>query len=541
MSGLDTLSAGQREAVDQFTAVTAQPAAQAITQLRRADWNVELAVARFFDGEVADSVAEALQAEEYARAGQAAAHGTAPDTAPDIAPDTAPGHTGPTAAIELARRAGDRLMPAPRIVPQPAQLARKPPLLLALLLLPFSAVWRLAHGAVGLLYLIFPFLPRFRAPGTFAGTAAGTATATATGSGPATATTTTTVKRSPDPRDTAARFIRTFEEECGVARRLPWFEGGYAQALDRAKTELRFLLVVLQSDEHDDTTEFNRETLASVPVAALLAVHDVLLWGGSVTASSEAYQVAAALGCTHFPFAALITHAPRGTPATASSQGMSVVCKVAGPCAADAFVGRLAAAIDAHAPALARIRDQRAVHDANRLIRDQQNSAYEASLARDRQRAAERRAADEAAARAEADAARRAAEASSLARKREQWRRWRAHNLAAEPAATPAARVSIRTADGKRVVRRFASDASMEEVYDFVECLDVPRDGEADGGLPLQPPSDYTHRYAFRLVSVMPRQVFEPHTDTTVADGLWPSSNLVVEALDDDDDDDGSD
>ena len=539
MSGLDTLSAGQREAVDQFTAVTAKPAAQAITQLRRADWNVELAVARFFDGEAADSVAEALQAEEYARASQAAAHGTVPNTAPDTAPDTAPGHAGPTAAAELARRASNRLTPAPRIVPESAQLARKPPLLLALLLLPFSAVWRLAHGAVGLLYLIFPFLPRFRAPGTFAGTAAGTGSGS--GSGTAMAT---TVKRSPDPRDTAARFIRAFEEECGVARRLPWFEGGYAQALDRAKTELRFLLVVLQSDEHDDTTEFNRETLASVPVAALLAAHDVLLWGGSVTASSEAYQVAAALGCTHFPFAALITHAPRGTPAAASSQGMSVVCKVAGPCTADGFVRRLAAAIDAHAPALARIRDQRAVHDANRLIRDQQNSAYEASLARDRQRAAERRAADEAATRAEADAARRAAEASSLARKRDQWRRWRARSLAAEPAATtaaPAARVIIRTADGKRVVRRFAPDASMEEVYAFVECLDVSQEGEADGGLPLQPPSGYTHRYAFRLVSVMPRQVFEPHAGTIVADGLWPSSNLVVEALDDDDDDDGSD
>jgi FAS-associated factor 2 len=450
---------------------------------------LQLAISRFFDGEMADSVAEALQAEEYARAAAAA-------------PRPAARPPAPTEAAGLTRRNTGGLTPAPRIVPQASHLARKPPLLISLLLFPFSLVWRIANGAIGLIYLIFPFLPRFR----------GTTTTAAT-----------TTKRSTNPRDTAARFIRGFEEEYGVVSQLPWFEGGYAQALDLAKKELRFLLVVLQSDEHDDTSHFNRETLSSPEVVAFLKTNNIILWGGSVQ-ESEAYQVSTALGCTKFPFAALITHAPN-TPPSASSQGMSVVSRVIGTCTPAAFTQKLLTAINTHSPALDRIRTQRAAQAADRQIRDQQNSAYEASLARDRQRAAERKAAEEAARRAEAEAARLAAEASTLVAKREQWRRWRASTLSREPEeGTPAARVSIRTADGKRVVRKFSKEARMEEVYAFVECMDV-EDANSER------PSGYQHSYGFRLVSVMPRKVFGPESGT-VGDGLWPSGNLVVEALD---------
>ena len=136
-----------------------------------------------------------------------------------------------------------------------------------------------------------------------------------------------------------------------------------------------------------------------------------------------------------------------------------------------------------------------------------------------------------------------AAEASSLARKRDQWRRWGTHTLAVEPpaagstaavaattAATPAAGVSIHTSDSKRAVRRFTPDASMKEVYAFVECLDVPRE-EANGEQqqPPRPPNGCTHRYAFRLVRAIPWQVFEPHAGT-VADGLWPRATTSSSA-----------
>lgn len=83
--------------------------------------------------------------------------------------------------------------------------------------------------------------------------------------------------------------MRLFEEEYGTETGLEFFEGGYAQALDIAKSDLRFLLVVLQSDEHDDTALFNKETLISPEVVQFLKEKSVILWAGSVQ-DSEAYQ-----------------------------------------------------------------------------------------------------------------------------------------------------------------------------------------------------------------------------------------------------------
>lgn len=450
----------------------------------------QIAITRFFDGETAESLAETLQAEERARA-QAAPPPALPQTA--------------TAAPRRADAAG--LTPAPRIIPQRDAAARRPSLLFSILLFPFSLVWRIANGTIGLIYLIFPFLPRFRALQQ---------------------TPTPTTKRSLNPRDTAARFVRSFEEEYGSTSGLTWFDGGYAQALDLAKKDLRFLLVVLQSDEHDDTSAFNRHTLTSPEVVSFLKAHNIILWGGSVR-ESEGFQVACGLDCTKFPFAALITHAPN-TPPGASSQGMSVVARVTGAVTPSAFTQKLQNALNTHSPALERIRAQRAAQAADRLIRDMQNSAYEASLARDRQRARERREVEEAARRVQEQAERRAAEAAALARNQEQWRKWRASNMPPEPKEGAVARVSIRTPDGERVLRRFESTTSMEEVYAFVDCLGVECErGEAR-------PVGYEHEYSFRLVSPMPRKVYLPD-ETTVGQELWPNGNLVVESLVDDDDD----
>lgn len=499
---LDQLSEAQRLALEQFTSVTAQDSAEAIPILQRSQWNVEIAITKFFDGETADPFAEALQAQEGARAVVAAAA-----AAPGIT------HQGPSGAGHATRRELIGLSPAPQIIPQRDAAARRPPLLISIFLFPFSLVWRLANGTVSIFYLLFPFLRRLRGTGMAQ-----------------------TTKRSMNPRDTAARFARAFEEEHGASTGLLWFEGGYAQALDLAKKELRFLLVVLQSDEHDDTTAFNKTTLTDPGVIAFLKTHDIILWGGSVQ-ESEAYQLSTALSCTKFPFAALITHAP-STPPGVSSQGMSVVARVVGATPPTVFIQKLLNAINTHTPALDRIRLQRAEQAADRAIRDQQNSAYEESLARDRERARERREAEEKRKRQEEKAALLAAEAEMQRRKRDQWRRWRGSVLPKEPVNGSLARVSIRTADGQRIIRKFEKQTRMEEVYAFVECSEIETKVEEESEGAFEKPDDYEHMYNFRLVNIMPRKVFDPE-DGMVGDHLWPSGNLVVETLEEEDEEDG--
>ena len=74
----------------------------------------------------------------------------------------------------------------------------------------------------------------------------------------------------------------------------------------------------------------------------------------------------------------------------------------------------------------------------------------------------------------------------------------------------------------------------MEELYAFVECYDVLKEG---GDLsPAMEPTGYTHDYKFRLVSPMPRVVYDIQGGGTVGSKLGRSGNLIVEPISDEDD-----
>ena len=77
---------------------------------------------------------------------------------------------------------------------------------------------------------------------------------------------------------------------------LPFFEGGYAQAFDLAKRDLRYLVVVLLSPEHDDNSIFVRDTLLAPEFVAFVndPSNNVTLWAGTsaeqvVTSSTNTF------------------------------------------------------------------------------------------------------------------------------------------------------------------------------------------------------------------------------------------------------------
>ncbi len=407
-----------------------------------------------------------------------------------------------------------------------SQVNRQLPFILAVLLLPLTLLYRAFAKPLGLFWYLFPFLHRLFP-----------AAASSTRSGPGLSRG-ATGRRALSPRDTAARFIREFEEEYGP-NSLPFYEDGYAQALDAAKKDLRFLLVLLVSREHDDTAPFVRQTLLAKEVADYVsdARNNIILWAGSVQ-DAEAYQVAAALDCSKFPFAALIAHTPH-----VSAAAMSVVARVVGPTPPAAFVARLRDAAAQHSATLEQARAARASREAERSLREQQDSAYQRSLAQDRERARQRREEEASRARAEQEARRRLEAKQQREQRRTQWRQWRAQQLSAEPptGAKNATRVSIRMLSGERVVRRFASDADIDELYAYVECCDLLRAGpENSGPAAVERPEGYEHSYGFRLVSPMPRTVYDPHTGVCIGQQIMGNSNLVVEPLDEDDESESS-
>ena len=401
-------------------------------------------------------------------------------------------------------------------MPQPeSQETYQPSLLLSILFTPFNILFRLLTRSLSLFGYLFPFLPRLLP-------------AISRGSTPARSR---TGRRPLSPRDTAARFAREFEEEYG-SHELPFYEGGYARAYDLAKKELRFLLVVLFSPEHDDTSTFVRDTLLSPEVVDFIKdpQNRITLWPGNVQ-DSEAYQVSNALNCSKFPFAALVVHTPQD-----SSTSMSTIARVTGLQPASAFIAKLRTAIAQHSPALDRVRATRNEQQATRNLREEQNSAYERSLAQDRERARQRREAEAAQARIEQEARAKADAEAREAQKAEQWKRWRAHLISAEPGSgvNDVTRVSIRLPSGERIIRRFSENTEMEELYAFIECYDILKAREDRSA--ATEPTGYKHSYNFRLVSPMPRVVYDIENGGTVAGKVGRSGNLIVEPINDGDD-----
>ncbi|GKT66611.1 UBX domain-containing protein [Colletotrichum tofieldiae] len=509
---LGQLSTSQQEALQQYTSVTNQDLKDAIPLLQRSQWNVQIAIAKFFDGEGPDPVAEAM--------------------AQDI-PRTTARHENLQESLHASagrpqapRR--DRPDPAPRIVPRPNTVHR-PPFLVGLLLAPFTIGYSIASKIFRTVFYLLNFLPTQIRPRAIT-------------SGPGTGLRSTNGRRMLMPRDTAARFKREFEEEYGNTE-LPWFEGGIAQAQDLAKKELKFLLVVLMSPEHDDTESFTRETLLAPDVVSFIndPANNIILWGGNIL-DSEAYQVAQEYNCTKYPFSAIVCLTPKE-----GSTRMSIIKRLAGPMPASAYLSEAQAAINKYAPDLAGVRAERTAQEVTRSLRNEQDSAYERSLAKDRERARQRREAEKAAAEAARKAEEEAEAAARREEQREKWKRWRATTMEDEPPASnkDVVRIALKMPESSgagRIVRRFRNDTTMESLYAFVECYDVlAASEEVTEKAPTQP-EDYEHEYQFRIASVMPRVVYEPSKEETMAQKIGRSGNLIVEDVSaDDESDEGED
>lgn len=315
---------------------------------------------------------------------------------------------------------------------------------------------------------------------------------------------------------------------------MPFVESGFNLALDNAKKDLKFLVVILLSPSHDDNDTWVRETLLSSQFKNFVSSHqsDTILWGGNVQ-DSEAYQVSDSLRCTKFPFVALVCKTTES-----GSTNMTTVLRATGPATASELVAKLGTAMTSHEAQLAASRAQQAEQNASQNLRREQDSAYERSLAQDRERARVRREEEEAQARAEKEALMRQQAAETKSANIVQWKRWRAQGLPEEPAATvkDAIRVSIRLPSGERLIRKFHNTADLEELYAFVECHEII-ELEGEKSLDVQEPEGYTHEYGFQLVSPMPRTVYGLDQGGAVGDRVGRGANLIVEPLDIDDSD----
>ncbi|KAJ2016833.1 Ubx domain-containing protein [Coemansia sp. S680] len=364
-----------------------------------------------------------------------------------------------------------------------------------------------------------------------------------------------------------ARDFRLFFEETFGARHPPFFAGTYTRALEAARREVKHLVLVLWSTEHDDA-EAMGQALTHPEVVAYLSQPQFIVWAGNV-ARSEAFQVASTLEAAAFPFIALAALKPQSRLGAATGERfqLQLVARIDGlPKLSNAqsasesdrlarFICRLIGdSIALHEAELWEARRDQEELEAERRLREQQNAAYEASLARDREREAEARVLEEARRIERQKEEDRLRDAQRAREMREQWQWATLARLLLEEeqetaAGTDMCKLNLRLESGRRVVRAFPAGVQMQRLFDFVETRDVASQWESRGETPygsdlrsVLPPEDYTHEYDFVLVSQFPRVVFADRQailkDTLVANGMWPAATLIVEPLFEPDDDD---
>ncbi|KAG2497590.1 hypothetical protein HYH03_004336 [Edaphochlamys debaryana] len=330
-----------------------------------------------------------------------------------------------------------------------------------------------------------------------------------------------------DPAGQAAAFVAAFKSRYGD-RHPRWQEAGWRVASQQARREFRFLFVYLHSPEHEDTDAFCRTTLTHPDVVDYVNAHFVS-WGGDVTASSDAFVLSqqVQMGVTRFPYVALLAMAPGDGSrvtlvAAASGAGQGGELRDA-----PALLGVLRHAVEEHGAMLAAARAEVEEREFSRRLVEEQDAEYEASLAADRQREAERaeerrrqeeeeraRLAEEKRIRDEAEAeAARVAEAEAALQRRRQAAR--SALLPEAPAGSEgSAAIRLRLPDGTNTARCFPAGATLQAVFDFVDSLDA------------------TAYPRYHLVANYPRRVFlrAAHGPAALAElGLVPQAALFVQ------------
>ncbi|SCZ91955.1 BZ3500_MvSof-1268-A1-R1_Chr5-3g08244 [Microbotryum saponariae] len=317
--------------------------------------------------------------------------------------------------------------------------------------------------------------------------------------------------------------------------------GSYESVLKKAKDDFQVLMVVLTCDEHEDDELFKRRVLTDPELLNALAREKILVWGGDVR-DVDAYQASKALQFFRLPFVAFVALQPQSSnptlpgSASISSPKLSVVTRLEGSPSSTLSASSLLAhltnvVLPRVNPFMARLKAQHATRLEERRLRQKQDRAFAMSAQKDEERVLRKRA-EESQRQRDVEERKRKEEAALRIREgSKKWRAWKRGQLQVE-GEREGVRIGVRLGDGRRVVRSFAKEAKVEDVYAYVECSFETDDGERREA----PPEDYEHIYEFQLAAPFPRYVLEVDGDAgqrTLEQIPWLEKNasLIVEGL----------
>lgn len=251
-----------------------------------------------------------------------------------------------------------------------------------------------------------------------------------------------------------------------------FYQGTYAQALNDAKRELKFLLIYLHSEASSpqiqsgqqritETVNFCRNTLSNRDVIDFIN-RNMLFWACDVS-SPEGYRVSHSINARSYPILVMIA---------LRDNKMTVMGRLEGDCSPEELLTRMRRVVNDNDRWLNAARHERLERSMTQTLRAQQDVAYEESLRADQEKEKKRQQEREAQQRIEREVqAEQEAEERRLELK-EHLKTELVHQVPSEPSESDSSAISIvfKLPNGMRITRRFLKTNSLN-VNIFIFCL----------------------------------------------------------------------
>lgn len=191
-----------------------------------------------------------------------------------------------------------------------------------------------------------------------------------------------------NPLEDVLKFIDDYNIKYGSVHPV-FYRGTYAQALNDAKRELKFLLVYLHSEVNSpistldpqaqqkitETTNFCRNTLSNEEVIEYIN-RNMLFWACDVS-SPEGYRVSHSIQAKTYPIMVIIG---------LRSNKMIIMGRMEGECKPEELMRRLRTVVNENDVWLNQARNIRLERNLTQTLRQQQDLAYEQSLKADQEK-----------------------------------------------------------------------------------------------------------------------------------------------------------
>jgi FAS-associated factor 2 len=263
-----------------------------------------------------------------------------------------------------------------------------------------------------------------------------------------------------NPVQDVVHFINQYQIKYGTCHP-NFYQGSYSQALNDAKKELKFLLVYLHSDDHENTEAFCRRVMPNQDFQDIIR-ENMLFWACSVS-TPEGYRTSQALRENTYPFLALIV---------LKNNKMTVVARIEGDVGVDSVVSRLEQGVGDNEAYLVVERQDRMERSMTQTLRQQQDAAYLESLRADQEKEKKKKEQQE---KTKMEQLEKQKKEDEEKQRKETLRRLKIEagrevEVKGEPGAgePDVIRMVIKLPNGTRLERRFFKSDSLKHLYLFV-------------------------------------------------------------------------